>query len=191
VLASPADLRIVFGVGNPGDEYVGTRHNLGFEVVDTLAHTAGRALKRLLGLEARGVLVEIAGRPVQLVQPLTYVNRCGPVLARLRDRDGLHEDRLLVVVDDVWLEPGRLRLRAGGSDGGHNGLRSLQGNLGTDRFPRLRVGIGPAPDGVPLEAHVLSPVDPAAIASVRARAAEVVSVWAESGLERAQQVANG
>ena len=94
-------MHIVFGIGNPGPEYEGTRHNLGFEVVDALAEAAGRRLQPMASLPAVGQQARVQGKSVLLVKPLTYVNLCGAVLQTLRKREGLSLDRLLVVVDDV------------------------------------------------------------------------------------------
>jgi PTH1 family peptidyl-tRNA hydrolase len=136
--------------------------------------------------------VRIEGAPALLVKPLTYVNRCGPVLAALREREGLELRRCLVVVDDFHLPLGRVRLREGGSDGGHNGLRSLIESLGTDAFPRLRLGVG-EPLGAPSEQHALEPFLPAereAAEGAVARGAEGVRLWLRLGPERAMGEVN-
>jgi peptidyl-tRNA hydrolase, PTH1 family len=179
-------VHVVFGIGNPGPEYEGTRHNLGFLVVDALSAAAGGAFGRLPGLPAACARVGIEVGPVLLVKPLTYVNRCGPVLAALRDAEALPLERCLVVVDDFHLPLGAIRLRLSGGDGGHNGLRSLIDSLGTEAFPRLRIGVG-EPSG-PAERYVLSPFPPAereAAAEAVARAAEGTRLWLRLGGERA------
>ncbi len=148
-------MRIVVGLGNPGAEYVGTRHNAGFDVADRLA--------RRLGVEfrSRGGTADIADArssrtPCLVVKPMTYMNRSGgPLRKVLDDLDGTLAD-VLVVVDDFELELGRLRVRRSGSDGGHNGLKSIISTLGSE-FARLRVGIGPAPGRMPVEVFVLKP----------------------------------
>lgn len=184
-------MHVVFGIGNPGPEYEGTRHNLGFLVVDALCAGARGAFARLPGLPAEGARVRIEGAETLLVKPLTYVNRCGPVLAALRDGEGIPLERSLVVVDDFHLPLGAVRLRLSGSDGGHNGLRSLVESLGTEAFPRLRIGVG-EPSG-PAERYVLSafpPVEREAAADAVARAAEGARLWIRLGGERAMGEVN-
>jgi PTH1 family peptidyl-tRNA hydrolase len=181
---------VVFGIGNPGPRYQRTRHNLGFEVIDALC--AGRGMRIDQRLGAAGAPLRIEGEPVLCVKPLTYVNRCGPVLEALRHAHGLELDRLLVVVDDLNLPPGRLRLRAGGSDGGHNGLRSLIDSLDSTGFPRLRIGIG-GPAGLKAEEYVLQPVPEAerpSLASAVERAAAAVRLWIRAGTENAMSEVN-
>ncbi|HEX5136295.1 MAG TPA: aminoacyl-tRNA hydrolase [Planctomycetota bacterium] len=182
---------MVFGIGNPGPEYDGTRHNLGFLVADALCAAAKGAFGRIPGLAAAAARVRVEGEPLLLVKPLTYVNRCGPVLAALRDGEGVPLERCLVVVDDFHLPLGAVRLRLSGSDGGHNGLRSLIDALGTEGFPRLRIGIGEPPGRA--EEHVLSPFPPAEREAVRAavdRAADGVRLWIRLGGERAMGEVN-
>ena len=133
-------MRILFGIGNPGPEYEGTRHNLGFEVLTLVAQ--GAPFTALPGLPAEAARVDTGDDPLLVVRPLTYVNRCGPVLGALMRLTGTEIADALVVVDDLDLAPGRVRLRARGSAGGHNGLRSIEAALGSDAYPRLRLGIG-------------------------------------------------
>jgi PTH1 family peptidyl-tRNA hydrolase len=182
-------VHVVFGIGNPGPEYDGTRHNLGFRVVDALARGP---LVDLRPLRAAGRRIRVGGQPVLLVKPLTYVNLCGPVLEAIRRGQDLPLERLLVVVDDLALPLGTLRLRAQGSDGGHKGLRSVAEHLGTEAFPRLRIGIGD-PGGRPAEEYVLErfPPDEAPLADEAVgRAAEAVRLWVRSGLDAAASAAN-
>jgi PTH1 family peptidyl-tRNA hydrolase len=136
--------RLIVGLGNPGPEYEETRHNIGFRIVDVLAEQAGIAYRQ----DGRaGALVgwgKVRGRPVGLAKPVTYMNRSGAAVDELARRHGLRPEDLLVVFDDINLPAGTIRLRAGGSAGGHNGVQDLIDALGTDAFPRLRVGIGNA-----------------------------------------------
>jgi PTH1 family peptidyl-tRNA hydrolase len=185
-------VHVVFGIGNPGAKYEGTRHNLGFEVVEALARGARRSFQPLPGLRAEGCEARIETKPTLLVKPLTYVNLCGPVLQTLRKRHRLPLDRLLAVVDDIALPVGELRLRKQGSDGGHKGLKSLIEHLGTTDFSRLRLGVGD-PGSRPAEDYVLErftaperpPIDEAVD-----RAAAAVGLWLRVGPDRAMNEVN-
>jgi len=139
--------RLVVGLGNPGDEYEGTRHNVGFRVLDDLARSAGLLFGAPRSLEGhtgpRGFLcARSSERGALLVKPTTYMNRSGDVVAPLVLWAGLEPADLLVVYDDMDLPLGELRIRPFGGAGGHNGMRSIIDRLRSDRFPRLRVGIG-------------------------------------------------
>lgn len=131
---------LIVGLGNPGERYTRTRHNVGFQALDHLAkrHRLSFRKARLPGLLARG---EMEGRQVALLKPLTYVNRSGDVVAPLIRGYGLPLDRLLVIYDDLDLPLGRIRIREQGSAGGHKGMASIIDLLGPE-VPRLRVGIG-------------------------------------------------
>ena len=152
--------RIVLGIGNPGPEYDGTRHNVGFMVLDLLAQRLGLTFGRLErhaddGSRVFGGKVKAQvgegrrkGRSFLLAKPQTYVNLSGDVAGPLLRAAGRPPDSLFVIVDDLNLPLGRMRIRPSGSAGGHNGLKSIQQCLGTDGYPRLRLGIGPiAPKG--------------------------------------------
>ena len=129
--------RLVLGLGNPGERYADTRHNLGFRVVEELA----RRLDVRLGLEVCGALWTAAG-PVDLATPQIYMNRSGYSARCLSERNGYAPENILVVYDEVHLPLGRLRLRGRGSPGGHRGMESIIENLRTTAVPRLRLGIG-------------------------------------------------
>lgn len=146
--------RIVLGIGNPGADYEQTRHNVGFMVLDLLAKRLGIAFERLERraddgsrsfsgkVKARVCEGRRKGRSFLLVKPQTYVNLSGEVAAPLLRHAGRTPDSLFVIVDDLNLPLGRMRIRPSGSAGGHNGLKSIQQMLGSDAFPRLRLGIG-------------------------------------------------
>ena len=135
---------LIVGLGNPGERYEWTRHNLGFMLVDLLARQANALVKRA---ECRALVgrAELEGRAVELVKPQTYMNLSGESVACLvRKRAGLKpSDGLLVISDDIALPFGAIRLRRGGSSGGQKGLKNIISALGTDEFPRLRIGIRP------------------------------------------------
>jgi PTH1 family peptidyl-tRNA hydrolase len=139
-MASP-DLLVV-GLGNPGSSYANTRHNIGFRVVEALAERLGATLRPLDNLRARVGQAPHKSQVIALAEPLTYMNRSGGAVAALLDHFNLSTAELLVIVDDLHLDTGQLRLRPGGSSGGHNGLADIARALGTKKFPRLRIGVG-------------------------------------------------
>jgi len=149
---------VVVGLGNPGPEYDGTRHNAGFMVVDLLA----RKLGGFTGWRRKGVVVRGEGRAdgqrISLVKPQTYMNRSGEAFRALL-AEGRLASEILVVFDDVYLPLGSIRLRASGGTGGHQGLESIREEIGTTEFPRLRIGVGPAPASADLPDFVLSQFD--------------------------------
>ncbi|MBO4889665.1 MAG: aminoacyl-tRNA hydrolase [Lachnospiraceae bacterium] len=146
---------IIVGLGNPSSEYAGTRHNVGFEVIEILADRFDIATdfikhKAICG---RGV---IEGNKVMLAMPQTYMNRSGESVRELADYYKIDvTSELIVVYDDVNLDPGRIRIRGGGSAGGHNGMKDIISHLGTDEFTRVRVGVGEKPKGYDLADYVL------------------------------------
>ena len=134
-------IRLVAGLGNPGAEYAHTRHNIGFMVADLLAHESGLAWERSGKWDAATAKFGDA----LLVKPSSYMNRSGEPLSAVANFYKIAPAEVLVVLDDLALELGRLRLRTEGGTGGHNGLESIIMHLGTEMIPRLRVGIGAAP----------------------------------------------
>jgi PTH1 family peptidyl-tRNA hydrolase len=180
-------MKIVVGLGNPGREYVETRHNVGFEVVDRLAtaHTDGQWRESHQALQARWRRGGDAD--VLLVKPLTFMNLSGQAVGDVMRFYKAPVEDVLIVCDDVNLPLGRLRGRASGSEGGHNGLKSIAQHLGTIDYPRLRVGVGRGDARRDLSDHVLGRFgadEGVAVAETVARAAEAVSVWIEDGLVR-------
>ena len=177
--------RVVVGLGNPGARYDDTRHNVGWWVLDRFAHDHGFETFERRGrrLETAG---EVAGRRIVLVKPRTYMNRSGLALAALSRVDGFETSRdLLVVTDDANLDVGRVRFRPGGGTGGHRGLRSVTGALGTGEYSRLRVGVGVAPPGVVLSDWVLSAMpdeDEDVVVGLLPELGEAVATWAEEGV---------
>ena len=140
---------MVLGLGNPGSEYAETRHNVAWRVLDRVAGRT-RAVEGPRSMAYRSRRAENAGRVVHLLQPLTYMNRSGEALLAWREREPDDPDSLLVVTDDVYLPIGRLRVRAGGSSGGHRGLESVEAALGSRGWARLRIGVGAAGDAAEL-----------------------------------------
>lgn len=135
---------LVVCLGNVGDKYDGTRHNVGFEVADELAERKNIPLQKLKH-RALTNTAELGGKKVLLMKPVTYMNLSGESAGDAARFYKIPPERVLVVCDDVDLPPGKLRIRVGGSAGGHNGLKSLIQHLGTDQFPRLKIGVGSKP----------------------------------------------
>ena len=180
---------VVVGLGNPGTEYEATRHNVGFRVVDTLCRRWERQFRPGKGqfFFAHGIL---AGQEVALVKPVTYMNNSGEAVREALEKFGVEAGSLLIVLDDVALPLGTLRIRPAGSDGGHNGLYSIIADVGTEEIPRLRCGIGPN-DTVPgrdMADFVLSPFrkdERAAVDGMIVRAADAVTEFAAGGISSA------
>ena len=152
----PVDLLGV-GLGNPGDEFSRTRHNVGAEVVELLARRHGGKLRGSKG-RARGDEVRIGDKRVALAIPLTYMNDSGEAVGALARRLGVEADRIVIVHDELDLEPAVLRVKVGGGLAGHNGLRSIKQHLHTDEFTRVRIGVGKPPSKERGADHVLSRV---------------------------------
>ena len=177
-------MKVILGIGNPGREYEGTRHNLGFMVVDECARRVSAACTRRRFSSLVGG-TSFGGERLLLLKPLTYVNESGSAARQALDWHKCSSEEILVVCDDVNLELGKIRVRARGSSGGHGGLASIATALDTQEFPRLRIGIGPA-DGVRLRDFVLSPFredERDRVARVVPLAAEVVETWVRAGID--------
>ena len=185
--ASSLDL-LVAGLGNPGREYAAHRHNVGFMVCDELARRRGASFRGKFSGELAETRIE--GRRVALLKPQTYMNESGRSIGAAVRFFKVEPTALLVVHDEVDLEPGRLQARAGGGLAGHNGLRSIAKALGTQEFLRLRVGVGRPGRGDrrPVADFVLSSFDAADDAdALVARAADAAETIATDGLEEAQR----
>lgn len=131
---------LIAGLGNVGSDYEGTRHNIGFDVVDQLAREAGVSFE--LDSQAHVARMKFKGRTLILIKPTTYMNLSGKAIRYWMTKENIPIDHILVLLDDLNLSLGKLRLRGKGSDGGHNGLKNIQDILGRQDYPRLRIGIG-------------------------------------------------
>lgn len=182
---STAEVKLIVGLGNPGKEYEGTRHNVGWETIDALGkrnhiYVKSRRNRAMVG---EG---HIAGRKVVLVKPLTFMNLSGEAVAGLARRYRIPPEGIIVITDDVNLDLGRLRIRPKGSAGGHNGLKSIIHSIGTDEFARVRIGVGSAK--ADMVKHVLSRFNRAERAIIKDaidEAAEAVEAIMADGLEAA------
>jgi peptidyl-tRNA hydrolase, PTH1 family len=183
-----AQLRLVAGLGNPGTQYIDTRHNAGFMVVDCLARKQNLKFTRSASWSCEWAKW---GETV-LAKPLTFMNRSGDAVGAVARYYKIEPSEILVIVDDVALPLGRLRLRLSGSDGGHNGLKSVIDHLG-ETFLRLRVGIGAAPGAEQLVGHVLgrfAAAEKEIVQTAIARATEAVEHIAEKGMSSAMNLYN-
>jgi len=183
---------LIVGLGNPGRRYRRTRHNTGWEVLEALAGAHGIAIATEDGWAqvGRGA---IGGRRVMLARPETYVNVSGTAVADLRRRHRVPVEHLMVIVDDLDLPVGAVRVREKGSHGGHNGLRSIIEALGTTAFARVRVGIGRPPAGEDPAEFVLqrpTPEERVLLDEAVAIAAEGVGLWVTEGVDAAMRLCN-
>ena len=185
---------LIVGLGNPEPKYDKTRHNIGFETVDTLADVWQMSYKenrRFQGLFAEGLTP--AGTKIRLLKPLTYMNRSGQAVRAVMDWYKIEPQSVLVIYDDMDLPVGRLRLRLSGSAGGHNGMKSIISHLGSQDFPRLRIGIGKSGPQKETVSHVLgrfSPDEAVVMSEVRQLVVEAVEVSLKEGVEKAMSLYN-
>jgi PTH1 family peptidyl-tRNA hydrolase len=181
-------MKLIVGLGNPGARYAETRHNVGWRVAEELAHRAQAEPSWKEKFEALVAETRRGSEKVVLARPVTFMNLSGLAVRHLVDFWKVANEDLLVVSDDLALELGRIRVRASGSGGGHNGLESVIVHLGSEAFPRLRVGIGPGPVAEEQADFVLAPFAEAeqpVIAEAITRAADAAECWTTEGLEAA------
>jgi len=185
-------MKLIAGLGNPGREYAGTRHNVGFEVVDVLVNRYGMSSPRNR-FDSEAFDGMIGAEKVILLKPQTYMNLSGKAVQGAMAFYQLTPADILIVLDDLALPCGKLRIRPGGSSGGHNGLKDIERALGTSQYPRLRLGIDASPSFMDAKDYVLSRftdeqrklIDP-----VIKKAADAVVCWIEKGTNAAMNVFN-
>lgn len=186
-------MKLIVGLGNPGSKYAGTRHNTGFLVIDRLAGILGLTVKKkkLHAITGQG---QINGEKVVLAKPQTYMNLSGESVGSLLRWYKLTHSDLIVIYDDLDLPPGKLRIRRGGGAGGHKGMQSVIDALGTDDFPRVRIGIGrpgqPECDPTDYVLGGFSADEAGEIQDILGQAAEAVLCIVRNGLERAMNLYN-
>lgn len=176
-------MKLIVGLGNPGQEYAGTRHNVGFRVTEELAQRHDVTFRK--GSNARVAKIPGLGNGVLLAEPTTFMNLSGWAVQHLVSYYRIELPELLVVVDDADLPLGRLRARPGGSAGGHNGLKSIAARLGTDTFPRLRIGVGRDESAEDLREYVLGRFrldEEEPVQAVVKRAADAAELFAIDGI---------
>jgi PTH1 family peptidyl-tRNA hydrolase len=179
-------VKLVVGLGNPGGQYAGTRHNIGWMVLDRLADRAGRSGRGRQRDASESLQLRWQGLDLVIAKPLTYMNDSGVAVRKLLARDRVPLSDMLVVADDFALPFGKLRFRESGSHGGHNGLRSIVDELGTEKFSRLRIGIGEPGQGA--VDHVLSKFsadEQARLPILLDAAVDAVEAWARDGTSKA------
>jgi PTH1 family peptidyl-tRNA hydrolase len=179
-------MRLIVGLGNPGAEYAGTRHNVGFEAIEELAERHSVAVKKRAHRAVMGDGT-ISGQRVILARPMTFMNLSGQAVASICRMYKIEPADVIVIVDDIALPIGKLRLRLKGSAGGHNGLTSIEEHLHTQEYPRIRIGVGSAQPGRMVD-HVLGkfrPQERESIAEAIERAADAVEAALTDGFENA------
>ena len=183
---------LIAGLGNPGEKYAHTRHNAGFEVIDLLEKKYGVKLrKKILQPWAEAEWTD-GQKKIVLCRPLTFMNNSGEAVKRLMARYDVPAEQVLVIYDDIDLPPGKIRVRRNGGPGTHNGMRSIVAEIGTDAFPRIRVGTGDRPEGQDLVSWVLGrPGEEEKPCMQRAfdAAAECAEAWTENGIDAAMRLA--
>jgi PTH1 family peptidyl-tRNA hydrolase len=190
------DTLLIAGLGNPGAEYANTRHNVGFLAVEALADKLAAHWTEDRKFVARTARAEFAGRRLILCEPQTFMNASGEAVRAVADYYGVPRPSsgLLVVVDDADLPLGEIRLRRGGSSGGHHGLESVAQHLGTREFPRLRIGIGRQAGAREITGYVLSrfgSTEAALADKVLGVACDQLECWLDAGIEKAMNEFNG
>jgi PTH1 family peptidyl-tRNA hydrolase len=198
-------MKLIVGLGNPGSQYLGTRHNVGFELVDQFAARLGwigkaeqfDSLSRMKfdGLFLDGVLNRLTGgdEKIALLKPMTFMNLSGRAVQAAMGFFQLTPADIVIVLDDLALPCGRIRLRSGGSSGGHNGLKDIERVLGTDQYPRLRIGVDPTPPRVAGRDYVLGKFTTEQrnrLGPAIDRAAGAIVTWIDKGIEPAMSQFN-
>ena len=181
------DMKMIVGLGNPGTEYVGTRHNVGFETIDRIVDAFGITMNnhKHKGVSGQGM---IGSSKVIVVKPMTYMNNSGECVGALARFYKIAPEDIIVIYDDINLDVGQLRIREKGSAGGHNGIKSIIAHLGSENFKRIRIGVGMKRAGQDLASHVLSRFSKEqqeAIAQGMDDAKDAVEVLLQDGIQKA------
>ncbi|CAM0117636.1 hypothetical protein RSOCI_04745 [Rhabdochlamydiaceae symbiont of Dictyostelium giganteum] len=183
---------LVVGLGNPGSYYEKTRHNVGFRAVRAFAKRYAMAFHKAKGVLALSAEEVVKDHPIHLLLPQSYMNRSGEGVSFIQKSLQLAPEKVLVIVDDIALDVGEVKFKPQGSCGGHNGLKSIEYHLGTNCFPRLRIGVG-HPQGTDLADFVLSHFgeqDEAKMPQVFNHVADLIDLWIFEGIQKAMGIAN-
>ena len=181
---SASDMLLIVGLGNIGAQYEHTRHNVGFDIVDEFARQLNVQFRKGK-FRADEATVQLAGKRVLLLKPHTLMNLSGEAVGAAARFYKISSQNIIIVCDDINLPAGKIRLRASGSDGGHNGLWNITNRMGTADYPRLRVGVNPPPPGMDMAAYVLSrPLaeERVLLADARDRAVRALETWVKDGI---------
>lgn len=184
---------LVVGLGNPGSAYEFTRHNIGFHILETWAQKKGWNVKDVSRLQGRLAQGTFEGKKVLLLLPMTYMNSSGESARLCVDYFKVAPNNIMVVTDDIAIPFATLRMKPSGSSGGHNGLKSIEAHIGTQIYPRMRVGVGDRIHGS-LADHVLSRFNEEEVKQLPQlldRSARAIEVWIKEGIVKAMQYANG
>lgn len=186
-------MKLIVGLGNPTGKYDKTRHNVGFEVIDYLVNQYGIALDTLKhkGMYGKGI---IEGKSVILLKPMTFMNLSGESVSKVANYYKIPAEDIIVIYDDINLDVGRIRIRKKGSAGGHNGIKNIIAHLGTQEFPRVRIGVGMKPGNMDLADYVLSRFskdEEVLLQSGYERAGEVVALMVQDAIDKAMNDYNG
>ena len=185
-------MNLITGLGNVGAKYTFTRHNVGFMVADYLAMQQNESFKENSKLKSLITKIRINNEDTILIKPTTYMNLSGEAIRAVIDYYKIELENTLVVYDDLSLDLGKIRFRGSGSDGGHNGIKSVIQHLGTNKFSRLKIGIGPQP-GIPSEAFVLQNFGQEQLDDLKKviqTSAEAIEFYFANGIEKTQNKYN-
>ena len=186
-------MKLIVGLGNPGTVYQNTRHNIGSVSVRFFAKQQKIVLKKGFFSPASSSRLKIAGKEAILAVPLVFMNLSGVAVAALVKKHRVSPDDLLVVFDDLDLELGRIKIKADGSAGGHNGIKSVIGSIGRDDFCRLRLGIGRPKKGADIAGYVLSDFpkrDMKTVESLKENAGQAMELWIKEGVSKSMNILN-
>lgn len=183
-------MKLIVGLGNFENKYLFTRHNIGFMMVDFFANFHGQAFKTDKKLKSLITKFKLDGEDIVVVKPLTFMNLSGEAVAAVMNFYKIEAKDILIIYDDITLDLGKVRFRSSGSDGGHNGIKSVIQHLGTKTFDRLKLGIGPQPN-IPSEAYVLQNFSSEELEKVKEiLKTSLIEDYLKEGLEKAQNLYN-